>query len=160
VAPALAALVPDARLIALLRDPVTRAYSQYQLDVRRGLELRSFEAALGAQIDDAATAGVGTASYVARGRYAEQLDRLFTFFPRDRVLVLRSEDLFETPAETLARLFDFLGLRVANVSLRTRPGRPMYEPMPPAARARLVEYFRPHNERLYDLLGCDLGWSR
>jgi hypothetical protein len=160
VAARLAALTPDARLIALLRDPVSRAYSQYHFQVRRGSERRPFEAALDAQIEDAAAAGVGVNSCVARGRYAEQLERLFALFPRDRVLVMRSEDLFERPADALGQLFGFLGLSMPPRRLRARASHPRYEPMTRAARARLVAYFRPHNERLYDLIGRDLGWSR
>jgi hypothetical protein len=156
----LAALVPDARLIVLLRDPVNRAYSQYHLEVRIGRERRPFEAALDAQIEDAAEAGVAEASYLARGRYVEQLSRLFSFFPRDQVLVLRSEALFERPAESLGRLFGFLGLSTADTRLLPPGDVPSYEPMPVVLRERLVEYFRPHNERLYDLLGRDLGWDR
>jgi hypothetical protein len=156
----LAALVPDARLIALLRDPVNRAYSQYHHEVRRGHERRAFGVALDAQVEDAADAGLAEASYLARGRYAEQLTRLFSCFPRDQVLVLRSEALFERPAQWLGRLFGFLGLSQADTPLWPRRNVPSYEPMPAVLRERLVEYFRPHNERLYELLGSDLGWSR
>jgi hypothetical protein len=76
------------------------------------------------------------------------------------VLVVRSEDVFERPAETFARVFEFLGLPAAPARDLRGPDTPAYEDMPAVARTRLVEYFRPHNARLYDLLGRDLGWSR
>ena len=49
-------------------------------------------------------------TYAARGRYAEQLERWFALFPREQVLVLFSDDLLQQPAETYARVLDFLGV--------------------------------------------------
>ncbi len=154
----LAAAVPRARLVVLLRDPVDRAYSQYHFARRHGRERRPFDVALDEQIDDAADAGLGIDSYLARGRYAEQLVRLFSLFPRDQVLVLRSEDLFQDPA-ALGPIFAFLGVPPTSSPRRSRSTR-AYDPIPPPLRARLVEYYRPHNARLYDVLGRDLGWAR
>ncbi len=155
----LAALVPEARLIVLLRDPVERAYSQYHHNRRRGVERLSFEAALEAQAEEAGPGERGLNSYLSRGRYAEQVLRLLDRFARDRVLVVRSEDLFEAPADALPRIFTFLGLAPADLDIAPAE-TPPYPPMPEGARARLVEYYRPHNAQLYDVLGRDMGWSR
>jgi hypothetical protein len=156
----LVSVLPDARLIALLRNPVDRAYSHYQFAVKYGRERRSFGAALDGQLDGGDTAGLQSGGpYLARGRYAEQLARVFSLVSRGQVLVVRSEDLWERPVEGFGELFRFLGLSPTSIN-----GRPddtgRYNPMPEALRARLVEYFRPHNERLYALLGRDLGWDR
>jgi hypothetical protein len=155
--PRLAALVPRARLVVLLRDPVDRAYSHYQLRRRLGREQRSFEAALDAQAEG--PLAVRHDSYLLRGHYAEQLARLFGLFPSEQVLVLQSEALFAQPAVGLEQLLGFLGLGAADLDLSPDDERP-YEAMAAGIRARLVEYFRPHNERLYDLLGRDLGFAR
>jgi hypothetical protein len=152
--------VPDARLIALLRDPVDRAISHYHLQVRRGLEPRMLEQAIDEQPRERSRRTWGSASYLVRGLYAEQIEDILRVFPRDRLLVLASADLFARPAETVSRIFAFLGLPACAVDISAQLGAGAYEPAPAPVRARLVEFFRPHNERLYDLLGEDLGWAR
>ena len=119
-----AELLPNVRLIAMLRDPTLRAYSHYRHFVRRGIEpLPTFEAALDAEpqrlhgeverllADPAYRAwNLQHFSYVARGLYAEQLDRWLERFPRERLLLIKSEDFFAEPARSYASVESFLGL--------------------------------------------------
>jgi hypothetical protein len=100
--------VPDARLVVVLRDPVSRAYSQYWHQRRLHLETLGFEAALDAE-PARADAGVHEFDYVARGRYAEQLRRVLDRFPRESLLVLLFEDLRADPQRTFDRVVEFLG---------------------------------------------------
>ena len=147
-------VIPDAKLVALLRNPVDRAYSHYQMYVRRGEEERSFEEATEEEMDT----GRGP-RYLARGFYAEQLERFSFFADRGQLLVVNSENLFARPLEVLHRVLRFLELppfeprRVAR-----QAGSGTYEPMDPATRRSLEEFYAPHNERLYDLLDSDFGW--
>lgn len=109
---------PSMRWIVLLRDPVERAISHYHMELRRGVERRGLFAAIlaeparlrGTLSDFAPDAAWRWASYVDRGRYARQLDALFSLFPRSQVLLLRSADLLADPVATLGRVTDFLGL--------------------------------------------------
>jgi hypothetical protein len=164
--------LPDARLIALLRDPVERAWSQYRHEVELGYEHLLFEEALDREEErlageeerllahiDGVSFGHQHHSYVARGRYAEQIERWWEVFPKDRLLLLRSEDMFADPLRTFATVTDFLGLR------RVRPsGWKAYNAtasgvLDPAVRARLEAAFRPWNERLSEMTGRDWGWA-
>lgn len=167
----LQALVPQAKLIVLLRDPVRRAYSHYWHERDKGRESLSFEDAIAAEAERLGNSeqrlGDGTLarsrehqhfSYLARGRYAEQLDRWFAVFPRGQFLVLKFEDLAREPLELLNAALDFLGLpRAASVSLEARNTR-KYPPLTDATAARLREYFGPHNQRLESLLGRPMRW--
>jgi hypothetical protein len=99
-------------------------------------------------------------SYLARGLYAEQLENVLRFFPREQLLVLASEELFARPAETVARIFAFLGLRACDVDVSARRAAGQYPPAPAAVRGQLAEFFRPHNERLYELFGWNPSWDR
>jgi hypothetical protein len=155
----------------LLRDPVRRAYSHYWHERDKGRENLDFEAAIAAEParlgdSEAALADgrVGRSaahqhfSYLARGRYAEQLERWFAFFPREQFLLLRFEDLAREPLEALNRTLGFLGLQPAqSVRLDARNAR-RYPPMQPATAEQLREYFAPHDRRLEALLGEPMGW--
>ncbi len=176
----MAQVIPEARLIALLRNPVDRAYSDYQMLVGREREPQTFEEAVGLEVntepqeehspggegkDPGLENGTGLndrSGYLSRGVYVDQLQRWSEYFSRDQMLVLKSEELYESPVETLKVAQGFLGLpewepKAARLPKRRNPGS--YERgMAPATRRKLEEYFRPHNERLYEYLGRDLGW--
>jgi hypothetical protein len=167
--------LPDVRLIALLREPVERAYSHYQLMRREGWEPLSFAEAVAAE--EKRLAGVVERlladpsyrsrrhrifSYVTRGLYADQLERWFAHFPREQLLVLRTEDLLGQPAETYAQVLEFLGLRPHSLDAFVRHNRaetPTSAPIEPELRARLHERFAEPNARLAALLGRDFGWG-
>jgi sulfotransferase family protein len=102
-------LLPDARLIVLLRDPVERAYSHYWHERRTGRETLSFAQALAAE-PERRSAKETRYAYVERGRYLSQLQRIDELYPRERVLVLLFEDLRDDPAGTFAAVCRFLGV--------------------------------------------------
>jgi Sulfotransferase domain len=125
-----AAVLPDVRLVALLRDPVDRAYSHYQMMIRSNREHLSFEAALAVEEERLAGAeelaeGLESAadrnqrrkfhhrhhSYFSRGLYADQLERWLTCFPRSQLFILEAEDFFARPAEIYPEALAFLGVR-------------------------------------------------
>lgn len=159
------ATIPAAQIIVLLRNPVDRAYSHYQMKVRRGVETLPFAEAIEREPERLGDSEelAGTAwrhfSYVARGEYANQLDRWLGCFPREQLLVLKSEEFFQQPEQVLHETLAFLGLRPWS----PRGFRPhhlsSYPRLDPATRRRLVDHFAPHNRRLYDLLGRDFGWD-
>ncbi|CAN5425909.1 MAG: sulfotransferase family protein [Acidimicrobiia bacterium] len=158
--------LPTARLIVVLRDPVRRAYSHWQLNRRIGLEDLSFEEAIDREEDRIApdrrrletepeypAYDLFRFSYAARGTYASQLERWFAAIPRSRFLVVRSEDLDQAPDRTFDRVTDFIGVE------RWRP--PEYShahgsagtAIPELTRRRLERFFEPHRRQLEELLG-------
>ena len=166
------ATVPEAKLIALLRDPVGRALSHYHHEVALGREPLSFEQAIDAEpertrgeeermvLDALHFSGAWwDYAYLARGRYAEQLERWFAVFPRAQLLVLSSEDLAAEPGQTYARILDFLGAPPHQLGSYPRVYKQDYSEMNPETRRRLAEHFAEPNRRLYELLGRDLGWQ-
>jgi hypothetical protein len=118
----ISSLLPEAKLIVLLRDPVERALSQYFHSVQLGLEHLSLEEALAAE--PARLFGAEAVlrepggrhpshqehSYVSRSRYGGQLSRYEALYPQRQILLLRSEDLFQRPQRVWRRLERFLGL--------------------------------------------------
>lgn len=173
LAPArIAERLPDVKLIVLLRDPVERAYSHYQHMRFEGLEqCPTFEEALAreparleGELEKILTRpGYDSFhhrhhAYVTRGVYADQIGVLQSLFAQDRLLVL---DFLADPDAGLQAVLSFLGLGPFEAPIelkRHNAGR--YADMGAETRTRLVDFFAPHNERLYDLLGVDFGWSR
>lgn len=104
---------PAMKLVVLFRDPVARAFSHWRMETGRGAEDRPFGWCVRqgrARVDDPAAPGHHRVhSYVERGFYAPQVERLLALFPREQVLFLRSADLRRSPRIVLDRLCDFLG---------------------------------------------------
>jgi hypothetical protein len=92
-------------------------------------------------------------SYLSRGLYADQLQAWLRLFPREQMLILKSEDLFDDPTATLKRVAQFLNLPAWEPREYRRYNVGDYPEMAASTRQRLMEYFRPHNQRLYDLVG-------
>ena len=101
--------VPDVRLVAILRNPVERAFSDYLMYVRDGDEKDDFAGALAAQ-DERRRAGSPTGYYLETGFYGRQLRPYFEAFPRERIQIHLFEDFAADPDAVLGQLFAFLGV--------------------------------------------------
>jgi hypothetical protein len=173
-----AASVPDVRLIALLRDPIERAYSHYQLMHRTGREKLSFADAIAAEEkrlskqDLTAEEQVKNAkgdrahhhhrhrAYLSRGLYADQLERWYAHFPREQLLVIRAEDFSSRPTEIYSEVLRFLGVREWQPTDFIARNRGTYAPIDPELRAQLEERLAEPNARLAALLGWERTWDR
>lgn len=107
----IAALIPDVRVITVLRDPIDRAHSNWAHLWSAGLEPEvDFVKACGLEARRQAAGWAPFWRYLALGRYGEQLASLWSHFPRENTLVLRYQDLRESPLPTLDRICSFLGV--------------------------------------------------
>jgi hypothetical protein len=174
LAPArIAAELPDVRLVAMLRDPVERAYSAHRHELERGFETVGFEEAL--ELEPARLAGEVERlradptyrshahrhqAYVQRGQYVEQLRTLFELFGRERVHVAWSEDFFERPEEVFAGILEFVGVPVAMPPAFDRWNARPRAPMAAETRRRLEDHFRPYDDDLARELGEEPSWRR
>ncbi len=173
--PALVAkTLPNIKLIAILRNPIDRAYSQYQMNRRRNIEPLEFAEAIEKEYERI-TQGVNVKSvthippekhalrlysYQSRGYYAEQLERWFKYFPRENFHIFQSEKLFENTSEEFCRVQQFLGIpewEPRGYGVHWDGGE--YEPISPIVREKLRAHFNPYNEKLYQLLGCRFDWD-
>lgn len=165
--------VPDVKLIVLLRNPVERAISHYFMEVCQGHEtlpigkaMRDEEARLAnemtkLEIDPYCRSyQLTNYSYKGRGIYADQLERYFEHFPREQIIILRAEDMYKDTDRVLKEVCGFLGidqdfhpsdLRPRNVGTRNRS-------VPDEVYKYLIDFFRPRNKRLSELLGKDFNW--
>ena len=167
-----AAVLPDAKLIVLLRNPVDRAYSHHAQEVARGFEDLPFEEALdreSARLEGEAEQLLADPgynsfahqhhSYLARGLYYEQLERWQLFFPREQFYVAAYERFVAEPGVVLTELHRFLGIEPRPLATYRRYNVRERVPMRPDTRERLEDYFAAPNRRLFDYLGVDFGWN-
>lgn len=104
--------IPDVKMIALLRDPVERAHSNWTHLWSAGLEpIDNVVDACAAEPERATAGWAAFWRYAELGRYGEQLQHLYKVFPREQVLVLRYRRIHEEPAATLDEICAFLGVR-------------------------------------------------
>ncbi|MDZ4370676.1 MAG: sulfotransferase [Phenylobacterium sp.] len=161
----IAAYNPAMRLIVSLRDPVQRAWSQWRMEYARGVETQPFawciregrQRAFDAEPPGHIWGHHREFSYVERGFYGEQMERLLGMFPREQMLVLRSEGLKREPQATLGRVRAFLDLPPAPTPAArvSHAAREMDYPseLTPQDVAYLRGVYARDAERLADLTG-------
>jgi hypothetical protein len=150
---------PALKLIIVLRNPVLRAFSHWNMARHIGRDPLAFFDALHAEPERARTMPPELAmrfAYIGRGFYAHQLKRLWRYFPREQTIVFKSEELLESPATVLARIVDFLGIApfaavAARIVHAYRYGTTMSE----EERRYLASIFEPEIRELERLLGWD-----
>lgn len=173
VARAISRALPNVRLIAILRDPATRAYSHWRHNVRRKVEDLPFSEAVLREVERANPSyerltrnrsHVGLAAlqfgYVRRGYYAAHLGRYLRYFNREQLLVLRAEDFFEDANSVVQRCFEHVGLQRHEIGTMKpvnvgRRGTILDEL---ATFDLLYKHFELLNQGLYRLLNVDPWW--
>jgi Sulfotransferase domain len=165
--------LPDVKLLVLVRDPVERAYSAHAHELARGFETQPFDRAL--ELESRRLSGEAERmasdpgylsrshqhhAYRARGRYAEQLDRLERAVGADRIHVVDSGDFFAKPEPVYDAVLDFLGLASRGYPDFDRHNARPRSPMPDSLRAELTSYFEPFDRKLTRWLGQDPSWRR
>ena len=164
--------VPGAKLIVTLRSPVDRAISHYYFEVKTGGETLSLREALDAEAkrlapeiarmqaeSDYYSVIHQRRSYIARGIYVDQIREWRKYFPKEQMLILKTEDLLADPRRGVRECCEFLGIRSWAPEKCRMHNACEYEQPDPAIRRRLQEFFAPHNRRLYEYLGVDYGWD-
>lgn len=164
--------LPDAKLIVLLRNPVDRAFSHYRHEIRLGVETLPFEGAIKREADRIEEEILKMQkdehyysfhhhhyAYLRRGIYVEQLRAWMEFFPRERFLILKSEDLFSNPSAVIRQVLRYLDLPAWEPRTFEKMNSTDHQTDDPKIRAYLADYFEEHNKKLYDFLGIDFNWS-
>ena len=162
-------VLPKTRVIVILRDPVSRAFSHYQHRKTRHLESRTFAECVAEEIranEFPAEPGVALRpdakpmlGYVARGYYALQLELLLKLFPRNKVLVMDSASLFQDTGAACERVFSFMGLESFDVQPTKIYNRGYYqEKIDPRVAEELRAHYRPYDALLTSLLEQSFSW--
>lgn len=150
---------PEMKWILLLRNPVERAYSQWNMERNRGAESLPFLDAVKCEqerCDEALPLQHRVYSYVSRGMYVEQIRRIWQYFPADQTLLIKSEVLHQRPEESLRQITNFLGIDPFPASAKLEAHLGEYaSPLKPDERAYLDKLFEREIRSLEELVGWD-----
>jgi tetratricopeptide (TPR) repeat protein len=156
---------PEVKLVVLLRNPVDRAISQFYRLTDLNWEVRSFDRAISDEIarlaqNPAYIIGEEPGNYLARGRYIEFIKNWLAFFPKEQLLILKSEDFYAGAAATVKQVLEFLELPEYQLPEYQNANPGSYQPISDSMRDWLSDYFRPYNQELEEYLGRKFDWEQ
>ena len=164
-----ASIFPNIKIIILLRNPILRAFSQYQMELKFAGEQRSFAEVISSEIEaikNFSSPGEVDSDYwqtekgyLLFGLYFYFIEKWMTVFPREQFLILRSEDFYANPAATLTQVFEFLGVPDYSLAEYRNYNPGSYNSISDDLRQTLAEFFRPHNQKLEEYLGMKFNWD-
>ena len=170
-------ILPDVKLILMMRNPVERTISQYRTQVRHGRQNLSLEEVLEREHrlfekefqqfleNDDLHRDVDTKiSLIARSRYSEALERWLEYFDKSHFLFLNSDEYFKNPLNEYNRVLNFLELpsdtpKVTGKRGIVPPGAYKNIQLNDKTREELKNYFEPWNNKLFNLIGEKFDWK-
>jgi hypothetical protein len=152
---------PAMKWVLLLRDPVERAYSHWNMERSRKLETLDFVDALLAEHQRMQTANIDEArriSYYSRGLYAHQVGKLWELFPREQTLILKSDDMRDDLRGTVERVLAFVGVDPLDSLETVHENAGDYaQPLDATARRKVQALYEADTRKLESMLGWDLA---
>ena len=156
---------PQVKLLAILRNPIERAISHYYHNVKHGIEMRSFEAAMTAELQAIATLSdinlvketknwSGEQGYLFSGLYVYFLQKWLAKFPKEQLLVIQSEDLYRQPKIIMKTVFEFLELPNFSSDRYQKHFAGSYDKLNSKDRKyqSIADLFQEHNQLLQNYL--------
>ena len=154
----------DTKIIGIFRNPVDRAYSNYNLAVRSKTEKLTFEEAIDEEIGFLKNHSFRESvdnkrSYLAKGIYENQIKIWFELFPREQIHLLSTEDMQKNPEETLQKAFRFLEIPDYIIKNPQKQKAAEYKKMNNETREKLVDFYKQHNERFFKTIQKKYDWN-
>ena len=177
-----AAVVPNAKLIAIVKEPVERSMSHYVHRTTKGIESTkyNFDTMIASIMDYGKPIPIKTSVLFRQSKYIERLEPWIESYGLDNIHLVDGDNFVKNPASELQAVENFLGLKpyITNDNFVYNPvkkfyclkqngddacmtsdkGRPHPE-MLNTTRTRLQEYYKPYNERLFSTIGRKFPWN-
>lgn len=164
--------LPNVKIIVMLRNPVDRAYSHYQMEFNNKNEDLSFEDAMSEEPNRIKgeiekleknpsynSKNFPHRAYVDSSKYVNQLEKWFEYFPIEQFHFVKTEDFKINPSKIYNETLEFLGLPKHELGEYKKIRERKYEKMNPTTRKDLLEFFKPYNDRLYKMTGKNFQWE-
>ena len=167
-------VTPKAKFIILLRNPIERSYSHYTMIARRNAESLTFEKAIQEKkdrivslyqkmIDDPGYYSdiYFRHGYLHRGIYVDKIKHWMEVFPKEQFLIIQSEEFFKDPSKIYNQVLDFLEVENFDLDQYEQFRKQDYSEskLPVDTHKKLADYFKSHNQRLYEFLGRKFDWE-
>ena len=154
----------NSKIIGIFRNPVDRAYSNYNLAIRSKTEKLTFEEAIDEEIGFLKKHSFRESvdnkrSYLAKGIYENQIKIWFELFPREQIHLLSTEDMQKNPEKTLQKTFRFLEIPDYIIKNPQKQKAVEYKKMNNETREKLVDFYKQHNERFFKTIQKNFGWD-
>lgn len=165
----LTSLFPKVKLITMLRHPVDRVISHYNHNAKNGLEKRSLEEVIDSQLEATQIfiekdGNVGwneiAPAYLPISLYHHWLKKWMSVVPKEQLLILSSEEFFNSPSEVVKKVFSFLEVENYCLSEYKKYNVGAYKNSTGnRIKFTLSEFFKPHNKYLEEYLNRSFDWS-
>jgi len=159
-------ILPKIKLIVILRDPIYRAYSQYNNGIRTGSENLSFEDRLEDEVKKLNGNEVSPyekffrpRTVLAKGIYVEQLEIWNKIFDKKQIHIISTEELSTNTENTMNSVYNFLELPNYKIKESKKLKAVKYPEMNSKTKDFLIEFYKPHNEKLFKMIGRKFNWS-
>jgi len=161
---------PEIKIIVMLRNPIDRAYSQFNLSVKEKTEKLDFEQAILEEMSRLKMENIGENEkklefpnkyrhYIKKSLYAMQLKPWFDIFPKENILVLSTEEFRNNDDKIYNEIFKFLNIPEIKIKNKEHMEKGEYSPMSKETRQELYEFFKKYNTELFELIGKKFEWN-
>ena len=163
--------IPNSKFIVLLRNPVDKSFAAYNSRIQHGDENLSFEEAIEMEQErldgefekmkkneNYYSHSFYNQAYLTNSIYYDHLKKWFDIFPKKQFLILQSEHFFKNPSDVMKEVTDFLEISQLELPEYKQFNKHSYSVMSNKTRKKLIDYFKPHNQRLYKLIGTKFDW--
>ena len=156
--------LPNVKIISIFRNPIDRAYSNYNLSIRANTEKLSFEDAIEEEMrfldEHSFRESVDRQrSYITKGFYEKQINFWFEIFPKKQIHILSTEDMKKNPQDTLKKIFRFLEIPEYTIENPHNQKAVKYEKMSEETRKLLCDFYKPHNEKFFQIIDKKFDWE-
>ena len=156
--------IPKVKIISIFRNPVDRAYSNYNLGVRLNTEKLTFEEAIDKELDYIEKNGFRKTidqrrSYLSKGMYENQIKLWFNVFSKEQIHILSTEQMNKNPQKELQKIFSFLEIDDYMIKNPQKQKSAEYSKMRPDTRDRLLDFYKSHNEEFFGIIKQRFDWE-
>ena len=164
--------ITNSKIIAIFRNPIDRAFSNYNVGKRAGTspefvgitEKLSFEDAIDKEIEFMKENSLQKSieqrgSYLSKGHYAEQLKIWLKIFPKKQIHILSTEDMQKNPESTISEIFQFLDISDYIIKNPQKQKYFKYPEMKKDTREKLIDYYKPLNDQFFKIIGKKFNWD-
>ena len=159
--------IPDVKIIAILRNPVDRAYSEYNTNSKNESSNETFENLVLQEIntyhkikDHDTEILIKKLKLIGKGLYEIQLKKWFEIFSRDSILILATEEFAIEPNSLYSKIFRFLELPEYKIKNTQKFNKNTYSIMSDKTRQILLDFYSSENKKLFNLIGQEFDWKK